>query len=207
MNTFTMPVELIREKFLTGSKCLFSDRGKYRSSIKFLRSAATTNANITNKRIGAILSSASLGCGILIKQSGLFFAVGMFCAEIFECFTTSSIHSRTRIKLWIACMGTAVIITAHWFANIWLTYHTPFFNPPVDPNTSKNFWYLWLQHRPHAIILYTIGIATLSPAIPLACFQFRETKAQALLIISMIFILFFIVRLLKPLDRDIFSQF
>jgi hypothetical protein len=134
----------------------------------------------------SLIAGISFGLAYLCKQISLFFLFGFILSELWFAKSESE-RSRSFAKVWTVCAFGFLMIVAH--SNILILEHWShlFALPSIREDVIYNPWEQWLLHRPHPLILYSIGLAVLCPALLLAGIHYKNRHIQKILMITALF--------------------
>ncbi|MCG3175089.1 MAG: hypothetical protein MOGMAGMI_00011 [Candidatus Omnitrophica bacterium] len=121
--------------------------------------------------LGACAAGLVAGLAVLAKQSSIL-------VPLVLCVYAAAVHLRTAdrgrpgpffaavFNPYALCLvGGMLFVSAHWFIKVWQVYGTPLYEPTAQEivRGDETGWHDVLAMRPHAAILYTVGLSYLCP--------------------------------------------
>jgi len=147
--------------------------------------------------IAALCGGILLGIAFLMKQSALFFAASVGMVELMRWRKQSQTPPANSSpclsgRLIAVCVAGLFLAVGHWLFIEWKAWGTLFPVPKGLAAIATNPWHQVLMDRPSPIILYTVGLAVLSPGIFLAGMRFREPRIRWILLTAVCYAAFIV---------------
>lgn len=144
-----------------------------------------------SSRTWAFVTGVVLGVAYLVKPSVLFLGAAVVLAEAVRWgLMRQSSPSTVPVLSWrlvLSCAAGFLVMIGHWVISEWSTYGAILHLPDGQAGILQHPWHQTLLHRPHPAVLYTIGLAVISPVMIAGWFCIRDRRVGWLLLTAAIF--------------------